>query len=83
MIKKKTPRSEFNDEDDKYKIKEQNNNIDTKPSNVFNYLKSLSPEAKAFMDEIKDSNDDIDNGKFLFIGRVIKKNLISILLGSH
>ena len=33
-------RSEFDDKDDKYKIKQQNNNIDTKPPNVFNYLKS-------------------------------------------
>ena len=35
-----TPRSEFDDEDDKYNLKQQNNNIDTKPPNVFNYLKS-------------------------------------------
>ena len=68
-----TSRSEFDDEDDKYKIKQQNNNIDTKPSNVFNYLKSLSPEAKDLMDEIKDANDDIDNGKLLFIGSYKEK----------
>ena len=37
-----TSKSEFDDKDDKYKIKQQNNNIDTKPPNVFNYLKSLS-----------------------------------------
>ena len=30
------------DKDDKDK-KQQNNNVDTKPPNVFNYLKSLSP----------------------------------------
>ena len=30
-----TPRSEFDDEDKK----QQTNNIDTKPANVFNYLK--------------------------------------------
>ena len=30
------------DKDDKYKIKQQNNNMDTKPPNVFNFLKSLS-----------------------------------------
>ena len=35
-----TPRSEFDDKDDKDK-KQQTNNIDTKPPNVFNYLKSL------------------------------------------
>ena len=78
-----TPKSEFDDKDDKYKIKQQNNNIDTKPPNVFNYLKSLSTEAKDLMDEIKDANGGINNGKLLFIGRVIKKNLILILLGSH
>ena len=78
-----TPRSEFDDEDDKYNLKQQNNNIDTKPPNVFNYLKSLSTEAKDLMHEIKDANGGINNGKLLFIGRVIKKNLILILLGSH
>ena len=36
-----TPRSEFDDKDDKDK-KQQTNNIDTKPPNIFNYLKSLS-----------------------------------------
>ena len=51
------------------KIKnQQNNNIDTKPPNVFNYLKSLSPEAKDLRDEIEDADDDIDYGKLLFIG---------------
>ena len=45
-----TPRSEFDDEDDKYNLKQQNNNIDTKPPNVFNYLKSLSQKAKDLMD---------------------------------
>ena len=62
-----TPRSEFDDKDDKDK-KQQTNNIDTKPPNVFNYLKSLSQEAKDLIDEIKDANDDIDDGKLLFIG---------------
>ena len=42
--------------------------IDTKPANVFNYLKSLTPEANDLMNEIKDVDDDIDNGKLLFIG---------------
>ena len=42
--------------------------IDTKPANVFNYLKSLTPEANDLMNEIKDADDDIDNGKLLFIG---------------
>ena len=36
-----TPKSEFEDKDDKDK-KQQTNNIDTKPLNVFDYLKNLS-----------------------------------------
>ena len=40
------PRSEFDDKDDKYLKNQQNNNIDTKPPNVFSYLKSSSQEAK-------------------------------------
>ena len=62
------------DKDDKYKIKQQNSNIDTKPPNVFNYLKSLSQKAKDLMDEIEDADDDIDDGKLL------KKNLTLTLL---
>ena len=62
-----TPRSEFDDKDDKDK-KQQTNNIDTKPSNVFNYLKSLSQEANDLMDEIEELNNDIDIHKLLFIG---------------
>ena len=56
----KTSRSEFDDKDDKY-IK--NNKIDTKPPNVFEYLKSLSQETKDLMDEIEETNDDIDYNK--------------------
>ena len=48
---------------------QQNNNIDTKPPNVLNYLKSLSQKTKNLMDETKDADDDIDNGKLLFIAR--------------
>ena len=48
----------------------------------FNYLKSLSQEAKNLMDEIEDADDDIDDGKLLFIGSN-KKKLILILLQSH
>ena len=59
-----TPRSEFDDKDKK----QQTNNIDTKPPNIVNYLKSLSQEAKDLMDEIEDANDDIDDDKLLFIG---------------
>ena len=62
-----TPRSEFDDKDDKHKKNQQNNNIDTKPPNVFNYLKGLSPEANDLMDEIED-DDDIDINKLAFIG---------------
>ena len=41
--------------------------MDSKPLNVFDYLKSLSQEAKDLMDEIEEANDDIDDGKLLFI----------------
>ena len=62
-----TPRSEFDDKDDKDK-KQQTNNIDTKPPNIVNYLKSLSQEAKDLMDEIEDVNKDINIYKLIFIG---------------
>ena len=55
------------DKDDKDK-KQQTNNIDTKPPNVFNYLKSVSPKAKDLMDEIEDDDDDIDIIKLAFVG---------------
>ena len=42
--------------------------MDSKPLNVFDYLKSLSQEAKDLTDEIEEANDDIRNGKLLFIG---------------
>ena len=58
-----TPRSEFDDKDEK----EQSNNIDTIPSNIFNYLKSLSPEANDLIDEIEEDDDDIDINKLAFI----------------
>ena len=48
--------------------KQQNNNIDTKPPNTSHYLKRLSQKAKDSMDEIEDADDDIDDGKLLFIG---------------
>ena len=62
-----TPRSEFDDKDDKDK-KQQTNNIDTKPPNVFNYLKSLSQETNNLMDEIEEVNHGIDIYKLFFIG---------------
>ena len=49
------------------KKQQQNNNINTKSPNVFNYLKSLSQEAKDLMDEIEGANDDIDYNKLPFI----------------
>ena len=64
------------------KEKQQNNNIDTKPPNVFNYLKSLSQEAKDLMDDKDDANDDIDDGKcFLLV--ITEKKLTLTFLGSH
>ena len=61
---------------------QQNNNIDTKPPNVFNYLKSLSQEAKDLMDDKEDANDDIDDGKF-FLLVITEKKLTLTFLGSH
>ena len=62
------------DEKDKDKQKtQQNNNIDSKPLNVFDYLKSLSQEAKDLMDEIKVAENDIDIYKLVFIGSDQKK----------
>ena len=54
-----------NDDKDK---KQQTNNIDTKPSNIFNYLKSLRQEIEDLMYEIEEENDDIDIYKLDFIG---------------
>ena len=54
-----------NDDKDK---KQQTNNIDTKPSNIFNYLKSLRQETEDLMYEIEEENDDIDICKLDFIG---------------
>ena len=54
-------------------IKNNNNNIDTKPPNTFNYLKSLSQNAKDLIDEIEDADDDIDDDKPYFIGSNKKK----------
>ena len=50
------PRSGFDDKDDKDK-KQQTDNIDTKPPNIFNYLKSLSSKAKKLMYEIEQDDD--------------------------
>ena len=48
--------------------KQQNNNIDTKQLGIFDYLKTLSQEAKDLMDEIEDVNKDINVKKLAFIG---------------
>ena len=74
-----TPKSEFEDKDDKDK-KQQTNNIDTKPLNVFDYLKNLSQGASDLMDEMVDKNIDIY--KLVFIGSK-KKNLTLTLLKCH
>ena len=63
-----TPKSEFDDKDDKYKKNQHNNNIDTKLLNFSKYLKSLSPEAQDLMDKIEDADDDIDDDKLLSVG---------------
>ena len=49
------------------KKQQQKNNIDTKLTNVFDYLKILSQEAKDLMDEIEDINKDINVKKLAFI----------------
>ena len=76
-----TPKSEFEDKDDKDK-KQQTNNIDTKPLNVFDYLKNLSQDASDLMDEIEKVDKNIDIYKLVFIGSK-KKNLTLTLLKSH
>ena len=48
--------------------KQQKSKIDTKLPNVSDYLESLSQEAKDLMNEIKDSNDDINIHMLAFIG---------------
>ena len=76
-----TPKSEFEDKDDKDK-KQQTNNIDTKPLNVFDYLKNLSQDASDLMDEIEKVDKNIDIYKLVFIGSK-KKNLTLTLLKCH
>ena len=48
--------------------KQQNKDIDLKLLNVFDYLKSLSQEAKESKDEIKDADNNIDIHKLVFPG---------------
>ena len=48
--------------------KQQNNNIDTKPSKFSDYLKSLSQKTKDLMNGIEDANKDIEGYKLASIG---------------
>ena len=59
----------------KIRIKKQqnNNNVDTKPLNVFDYLKSLSQKEKDLIGEIEDADNDTDDNKLLFISSNKKK----------
>ena len=52
------------------RLKKQQN-LGSIPLIVWNYLKSLSQEAKDLIDGIEDANNDIDYNKLFFIG--IKK----------
>ena len=79
-----TPRSQFDSKHDKDedKKKQQNNNIDTKPLNVFDYLKKLSQVAEDLMDKIEDA----DKGTTyisLFLLVVIGKNLTLTFSGNN
>ena len=62
--------------------KQQNNNIDTKPLNVFDYLKSLSQEAKDLMDEVKGADKELTYIN-LFLLVVIRKTLILTFSRCH
>ena len=48
--------------------KQQNKDIGLNLLNAFDYLKSLSQEAKDFMDEIEDVNKDINVKKLVLVG---------------
>ena len=67
-----TSKSKFDDKD----------KMDSNSLNTFDCLKSLRQEVKDVMDEIKEANDDINDGKLLFIVAT-KKGLILTLLISH
>ena len=53
--------------------KKQTNNKDTKPPNVFDYLKSLSQEANYLIDQMENADNDIDIYELVFIGSNKKK----------
>ena len=64
------------------KKQHQNNNIESKPLNVFDYLKSSSQEAKDLMDEIKDAKmTSTMVNYFLFV--IIRKDLTLTPLINH
>ena len=50
MIKKEGLFKRLKNIENAKKKQQQNNNINTKPPNIFNYLKSLSQKAKSLMD---------------------------------
>ena len=50
------------------KQQQQNSNIESKPLNVFDYLKSLSQEVKYLMDEIEDADNYTEIHQLVFIG---------------
>ena len=62
--------------------KQQNDNINTKPPNVFNYLKILSQKAEHLRDEIEDA-EMISTMVSFYLLVLIRKNVTLILLGSH
>ena len=50
------------------KQQQQNSNIESKPLNVFDYLKSSSQEVKYLMDEIEDADNYTEIHQLVFIG---------------
>ena len=59
--------------------KQQNKDIGLNPLNTFDYLKSLSQEAKDLMDEIKGADKGTDIYKLVFIGSNNEKFNFNIL----
>ena len=83
---KKNLTSSNNDDDDDESVYytskfDDKDKIETKPLNVFDYLKSLSQEAKDLMDEIMRQTMTLSTLN-LFLLVVIRKKL-TLTLGSH
>ena len=78
-----TPKSEFDskDDEDKDKKTQQNNNIDTRPPKISDYLKSLSQEAKKWM-KYKMQTKTLAYISLLLLV-VTGKSLTLTFLGSH